>query len=265
MSDSGGGGENGGRGWENSGRRLSFAGRITAVFLLILVLTAALAALASRIDVDPWLLFLLLLLTQTGAAPVLAADIPVFPYAEVSVATEGPLSLLSAPDGSGLPLTQAFDSTGQPVDGTITMTLYDDYPPWGNPVAYFPAEDIWLADMTGSLTNCPAGTIPDGDTDANGTTTWTRALYAGGHIEPAGGNQLVIMVMGGNIEGGDLPDFRLNSADLNGDLVVNLTDVWHFTMGYFGPYAYTTDLHWDGAVNLSDLAELARAVGTECP
>ena len=209
--------------------------------------------------------FLLLLLTLPAAAPVLAADIPVLPYAEVTVATEGPLSLLSTPDGSGRPLTQVFDSTGQPVDGTITMTLYDDYPPWGNPVAYFPAEDIWLEDMTGSLIICPAGTIPDGDTDANGTTTWTRALYAGGHIEPNGGNQLAIRVMGDYIEGGDLPDFRLNSADINGDLVVNLTDVAMFTMGYYGPYAYTIGLHWDGAVNLSDLVELARAIGAQCP
>jgi len=209
--------------------------------------------------------FLLLLLTLPQTAQVLAADIPVLPYAEVSVATEGPLSLLCTPDGSGIPFTQAFDSTGQPVDGTITMTLYDDSPPWGNPVAYFPAEDIWLEDMTGSLIMCLAGTIPDGDTDANGTTTWTRALYAGGHIEPAGGNQLWIMVMGGRIEGGDLPDFRLNSADLNGDLVVNLTDVAHFTMGFYGSYSYTNALHWDGSINLSDLGELARANGATCP
>jgi len=209
--------------------------------------------------------FLLLLLTLPGAEPLLAADIPVLPYAEVSVATEGPLSLLSTPDGSGLPLTQAFDSTGQSVDGTITMTLYDDAPPWGNPVAFFPAEDIWLEDLNGIMVNCLGGTNPDGNTDANGTTFWTGVLYAGGHVEPVGGNQLAIRVMGDYIEGGDLPDFRLNSADLNGDLMVNLTDVALFSMGYFGPYAYTNDLHWDGTINLSDLAELARAVGAECP
>lgn len=209
--------------------------------------------------------FLLLLLTLPIAAPVLAADIPPLPYAEVSVATEGPLSLLCTPDGSGISFTQVFDSTGQPVDGTITMTLYDDSPPWGDPVAFFPAEDIWLEDMAGYLVSCPGGTIPDGNTDANGTTTWTGVLHAGGHSEPVGGNHLAIMVMGGNIEGGDLPNFRLNSPDLNGDLVVNLTDVAQFTMGYYGPYAYQVDLHWDGTVNLSDLAELARAVGATCP
>jgi hypothetical protein len=36
-------------------------------------------------------------------------------------------------------------------------------------------------------------------------------------------------------------------------------------MGYYGVYAYTIDLHWDGTVNLSDLGELARAVGAACP
>ena len=209
--------------------------------------------------------FLLLLLTLPIATPPLAADIPPLPYAEVSVATEGPLSLLCTPDGSGIPFTQAFDSTGQPVDGTITMTLYDDSPPWGDPVAFFPAEDIWLEDMDGYLVSCPGGTIPDGNTDANGTTFWTGVLYTGGHSEPVGGNHLAIMVMGGNIEGGDLPDFRLNSPDFNGDLVVNLTDVALFTMGFYGSYSYTNDLHWDGTVNLSDLGELARAIGATCP
>ena len=205
------------------------------------------------------------LLMLAGAAPLMAADIPVLPYVEASVATEGPLSLLCTPDGSGLPMTQAFNQSGQPVDGTITMILYDDTPPWGSPVALFPNEDIWLTDITGSLALCPAGSIPDEDTDINGMASWTRALNVGGHVDTVDGNQLAIMVNGWIPEGAFLPDFRINSADINGDLVVNLTDVARFTMDFFGPYTYTNDLHWDEVVNLSDVAELARAFGTACP
>ncbi len=205
------------------------------------------------------------LLVLTGAASLMAADIPVLPYVEVFVAADGPLSLLCAPDGSGRPMTQAFNSVGQPVDGTITMILYDATPPWGSPVAFFPKEDIWLTDIAGSLALCPGGSIPDENTDINGMTSWTGTLFIGGHVEPVEGNQLAIMVNGWIPEGAFVPDFRINSADLNGDLVVNLSDVALFAMDYFGPYSYIRDLHWDEAVNLSDLAELARAFGTRCP
>jgi len=206
-----------------------------------------------------------LLLMLAGTASLMAADTPVLPYVEYTIATEGPFSLLCNPDGSGRPMTEAFNSVGQPVDGTITMILYDATPPWGNPVPLFPKEDIWLTDITGSLALCPAGSIPDENTDINGMTSWTGALYVGGHVEPGEGNQLAIMVNGWIPDGAYLPDFRINSADLNGDLVVNLTDVAHFSMGYFGPYEYKRDLHWDEVVNLSDIAELARAFGARCP
>jgi len=205
------------------------------------------------------------LLMLTGAASMVAAGVGVLPYVEYSIATEGPLSLLCTPDGSGHPMTQAFNPVGQPVDGTITMILYDDTPPWGSPVAFFPKEDIWLTDITGSLALCPGGSIPDENTDINGMTSWTGALLAGGHFEPGEGNQLGIMVNGWIPDGAYLPDFRINSADINGDLVVNLSDVALFAMNYSGPYAYTRDLHWDEVVNLSDIAELARAFGTQCP
>lgn len=42
-------------------RRVTLAGKITAVFLLILVLVAALAAAAGRIELEPWLIFLIIL------------------------------------------------------------------------------------------------------------------------------------------------------------------------------------------------------------
>jgi len=209
---------------------------------------------------------LALLMILSGSTQLLAADtIPVLPYVEVSVATEGPLSVFSVPDGSGRPMTQVFGPAGQPVDGTITMTLYDDTPPWGDPVPFFPAEDIMLTDLTGNLAICQRGTYPDGNTDANGMTSWTGVLNVGGHAEPVAGNQIAIMVNGWIPEGAELPDLRINSPDLSGDLVVNLIDVTQFVADYFGPYNYASDFHWDGVMNLSDVSKLASAIGAVCP
>lgn len=229
------------------------------------VLSRALLSLGDAMINLIRLVTLILLMVMVGVAPLRSAEIPVLPYIEFTIATEGPLSLLCSPDGSGLPMTQAFNSAGQSVDGTITMILYDDSPPWGTPVAFYPNEDIWLTDISGSLALCPGGSIPDHNTDINGMTSWTKALNVGGYVEPVDGNQLAIMVVGWIPDDAYLPDFRINSADINGDLVVNLTDVARFTMDYYGSYTYTNDLHWDEVVNLSDVAQLARAFGARCP
>ncbi len=205
-----------------------------------------------------------LLMVLPASTPLWATDIPVEPYVEVFLATAGALSLFSSPDGGGNPFTEAFDQQGQSVDGTITIILYDDQLPWGNPVPFYPQEDIWLVDLNGDLVACQGGTIPDGDTDANGMTSWTNPLQAGGHVEPVAGNQLAIMVTGWILVQESLSDFRINSADLNSDRIVNLIDVVLFTSVYFGSYEYACDFHWDGVLNLSDIVQLARSMGAEC-
>jgi hypothetical protein len=207
----------------------------------------------------------LILLVLAGSTHLLAADLPDTPYVEVSFATEGPLSLFCAPNGGGHHFTQAFDQAGNQVDGTLTIILYDDMPPWGEPVANYPNEDIWLMDVQGDLVVCNRGSICDVNTDANGMTYWSNPLQTGGHAEPVGGNQVAIFVSGWVLESPTLSDFRINSADLNGDLWVSLHDIVLFTEIYFGPYAYEGDFHWDGVINLSDLAEFARTYGAECP
>jgi len=209
--------------------------------------------------------FILILLVLAGSTLLPAADIPVEPYIEASFATEGPLSLFCSPDGGGYPFSLAFDQAGNQVDGTLTIILYNDYPPWGEPVANYPNEDIWLMDVDGDLAACNSGTICDVNTDANGMTYWSGSLHVGGHAEPVGGNQVAISVSGWVLEVSALEEFHLNSADLNGDRWVSLHDVVLFTEIYFGPYAYEGDFHWDGVVNLSDLAAFARTYGAECP
>ena len=128
------------------------------------------------------LIFTLTILS--GATLCAAADIPVEPYVEVSFATEGPLSLCNFPNGGGKPFTQAFGPNGQVVDGTLTIILFDDMPPWGDPVPNYPKEDLWLEDLHGGLVSCQGGTIPDENTDEVGMTFWTHPLLAGGHAQP---------------------------------------------------------------------------------
>jgi hypothetical protein len=209
--------------------------------------------------------FLLILLILAGPTQIFAANIPVEPYVEASFATEGPLSLFCSPNGAGNPFTEAFNQFGDQVDGTLTIILYDDMPPWGEPVANFPSEDIWLMDIDGDLAVCPGGSICDQNTDPDGMTFWSNPLLAGHHAEPVGGNQVAIVINGWVLDSPALSDFRINSADLNGDLWVSLHDVVLFTEIYFGPYAYEGDFHWDGVVNLSDLAAFTRTYGTQCP
>ncbi len=194
-----------------------------------------------------------------------SADIPTVPYIEVSFATEGPLSVFSAPDGSGYAFNQAFDPTGQFVDGTLTIILYNDTPPWGVPVPFYPREDIFLVDLTGDLVPCTEGTIPDANTDADGVTSWSHPMFTGGWVEPDGVNRLAFFVSGWILESAGLEELRINSADMNGDLVVNLTDVASFSESYYGLYGYASDFRWDGVVNLSDVALLAASLGTSCP
>jgi len=56
-----------------------------------------------------------------------------------------------------------------------------------------------------------------------------------------------------------------NSPDLNGDLVVNLSDIILFARIYWGEYSYAADFYWDGQVNLSDLAMMIGTRGRTCP
>jgi hypothetical protein len=57
---------------------------------------------------------------------------------------------------------------------------------------------------------------------------------------------------------------RFNSADINADGVINLSDVAIFAGDYFGAYHYRSDFWWDGNLNLSDIAKMVPAFGINC-
>ncbi|MDX2472329.1 MAG: hypothetical protein QNL91_01345 [Candidatus Krumholzibacteria bacterium] len=57
-----------------------------------------------------------------------------------------------------------------------------------------------------------------------------------------------------------------NSPDINGDGVVNLTDVPLFAGDFHGgAYDFRSDFHYDGIVNLSDVVHMAQGLGSSCP
>jgi hypothetical protein len=205
-----------------------------AVFAIILVMGMTMAAAADAQNLD--------CATASTAAP--AGVIPV---------------LYNLPNGSGAPFTQAGSAAGL-VDATITLTLRTDA---CVPVVNFTATDMWLEKQvvagTGNFVACTLGTTADANTDADGVTTWTAPLRAGGWSTSG----TMVVVNGAAVPGAPL-NLRHNSADLNGDEVANLADIPLFASDYFGPYAFRSDLWFDGVVNLSDIPRLAEGIGASC-
>ena len=189
-----------------------------------------------------------------------------YPYVEAWTADSGPLSLPVVPDGNGPDFSEAFTGVpNQRANATITLILYDDTPPFGQVVPHFPGEDIWLVSAAETFNACPAGTIPDQDTDHDGMTSWNAGPRAGGWFEPNPGNELQVWVNGWACLAPGLSGLRFNSCDLNGDLRVSLADVALFAQDYISAYAYRSDLAWDGDLNLQDVGLLATGIGASCP
>ncbi|MEN8007818.1 MAG: hypothetical protein ABFS42_12435, partial [Candidatus Krumholzibacteriota bacterium] len=150
---------------------------------------------------------------------------------------------------------------GSTIDATITLHLRD---PANNPVANYPAEDMWLesvADCHWCIRPCQGGAIADADTDANGQTTWTNPLRAGGYSQ----DLTVVMIAGSPLTSGPGLNIMHNSPDINGDGAVNLSDVSFFSADFFGGYSFRSDFQYDGVVNLSDVSKIAQSIGASCP
>jgi hypothetical protein len=113
---------------------------------------------------------------------------------------------------------------------------------------------------------CPAGTTADFNTDADGITSWNAALLCAGASDDVGGELMQVMISGLPLEHPGLP-IMVNSADMNGDGSVALTDVSLFAGIYLDPgnNDYAADFFWDGSVNISDLVMFAQGYGESCP
>ncbi len=209
--------------------------------------------------------FLWTLVFLLGAVSISWADTP-WPYVESIFWGYGEKSLFILPDGSGPAMTEAQLYEGTMVDATITMRLVDE---WGNAFVGFPAEDIWLDAENDLQFFCLYGFSPDEDSGPNGLVTFSTSLAGGGwtegptYIYVNGSRALDPMGMPGPVEHPPL-EFRFNSADINGDGMVDLADLKLFAPDFYGDYNYRSDFFWDGNLNLVDIARMAQGMGRHC-
>ncbi|MEZ4388206.1 MAG: hypothetical protein R3D98_11645 [Candidatus Krumholzibacteriia bacterium] len=178
-----------------------------------------------------------------------------FGLAELEAGAAG-ATLFCLPDGGGRSFTAAHAPGGLLVDATVALSLADYS---GNPIVGYPAEDLWLITSAGGLAACPLGTSADGPTGSDGRTRWTQPLRAGGHSL----GETLHVVVSGYVMARDL-DLEFRSADLNGDLAVDLSDVAAMTVG-LAAGAATCDLNNDYQVNLADVVAFVSGLGAACP
>lgn len=168
--------------------------------------------------------------------------------------------LYNLPNGQGAMFSQARTTAGI-VNATITLNVLDA---GCMPIANFPAYDMWLEKSvvanTGNFNSCIGGTIADANTNALGVTHWTNPLRAGGWST----SRTLVVINGSPLTSNAGLVLRHNSADINGDRVVNLTDIPLFAAD-FGTTALRSDLKFDGVVNISDIPVMAAGIGADCP
>jgi hypothetical protein len=199
---------------------------------------------------------MLAIMLMVGAAS-LANTQTIWDQSTVSIPYQGPgpVVMYNVPNGSGSAFTEARDPNGI-VDATITVFLRDSN---GDPIPYYPAEDLWI-EIDGV---CPCGLwsmMADYSGDAQGRLFWVDPREAGGWSY----GPTVVMFSGSPIVNGDLP-IGHNSPDINCDLFVNLSDVSLFAGDFFGDYAFRSDFHYDGVIDLLDLTKFAETLGVACP
>jgi len=181
------------------------------------------------------------------------------------------VSLMILPDGSGTPFDDATAQYGGQIDASMELAIWNES---GNLVTGLPASDFVLQsdDLTagilqGCLTTTDHGLIPLEGTDDQGHLFFDEPLVGGGWSEgplrmEIQGNSLIFPIS--DSSQGPVFDIRFNSPDINGDLMVNLSDIVLFTQDLEGEYHYRSDFRWDGVINLSDIVRMTQGLGVSC-
>jgi len=129
---------------------------------------------------------------------------------------------------------QSFGNVLSVAGLTITVTVRDNV---NAPVVGVPAADVWLIGCNDLLNLCGgSGAInASAPTDVNGVTTITGDIAAGGC--DLGGVRVVVqgIVIGAGVCADPCVLIKVKSADINGNLSVNLVDFATFGAGYTSP------------------------------
>jgi hypothetical protein len=201
-----------------------------------------------------------------GAASFATAGVPDLNLSGATTAAGATTVVLyNAPNGGGAAFSGAVAAGGIITDATISLTLLDGA---GAAINLYPFEDMWIesgtfidADNPG-LVGCTGGTSADASTNAAGFTQWSVPLNAGGWSL----DNTVVVINGAPLTGTPSMPIWHNSADINGDGNINLSDVQLFAGDFFAPaYNFRSDFVFDAIVNLSDIVPLAQGVGASCP
>jgi hypothetical protein len=146
-------------------------------------------------------------------------------------------------------------------DGSGDMTIRVEMVCPSGPCILLPFQDIYIEGPAESnLAFCSLGNASSAYTNGQGLTAFTTALRGGGWAE--GGVQ--VFFAGYSLPGSPLEDFRINSPDISGDLVVDLVDVGTFAQDFSSGYHFRSDFVADGVLNLADVGRLAVALGDNC-
>lgn len=179
------------------------------------------------------------------------------------------VSVMVVPDGSGDRLDDAQLWDGVPgslpsrVDATVTARVETAF---GDPVDGF-GDPIFLSSSEGNLALCPGAGIAGAETDANGETTFSGAIAAGGSSDLELDERILVTATGLTTVYSTPPGLEItfNSPDFNGDGAVDLVDVGTFAPLFTGgAYDYAADFAWDGELNLGDLGVFSTALGVSC-
>jgi hypothetical protein len=173
----------------------------------------------------------------------------------IDPAAEG-ANVYCAPDGHGDPLSEARLPGGEVVDATITLTLVNNQ---GEPIFNYPFEDMFIATSGAGLVTCVNGANADASTDINGQTEWSNPIRGGGSSL---GETVKVYVAGVALPNVDI-DLTFNSADMNGDLLVDLIDIVLFTQA-LATNDPRGDFNFDGVIDLSEIVRFTRRIGADC-
>lgn len=204
-----------------------------------------------------------------GAASFASAGVPDLQTTTAGLVYQGTetLSLFNLPNGAGLPFTEAFLPAGAgQTDGTIELRLRDGF---GVAIENFPAADMWIESQDLGMVACGGTAIADFNTGTGdpldptfvGYTVWRAPIFAGGQSQAL----TIVKINGDALTSNGGLALSFNSADINGDGVVNLSDAGFFSGYLGGAYNYNGDFNFDGVVNVSDAGFMANALGASCP